>query len=141
MLVKITAIKRTDRVSKAGRPFVSLGMKVEQYGDKWISGFGGDENREWKVGDEVDVEIETKENYLNFKTLKSKPQVNGDISRVMNYLEFKVMERLQHIHDDVRAIHKAVVKNGYPQMDETNDAHMFDEPDIREVTSEDSPFN
>jgi hypothetical protein len=127
MQIKILDIKRTNRTSKAGRPFVSLSLKTEQYGDRWVSGFGGPENEKWAIGDTVEVEIETKGDFLNFKTIKMNP-VQGDTSRVMNFLEYKVMAALQFMQEDIKAIRKELLKEGveYPEHSESNDAHNID---------------
>lgn len=66
MKVTITQIARNNKTSKAGKPYVSLGIKCNEYGDKFINGFGNKGNEHWKVGDTVEVEIEQKGEYLNF---------------------------------------------------------------------------
>lgn len=72
MQVTITALKDTERTSqRTGKPFTSRGIKCNEYGDKWLSGFAGKDNESWKVGDTVEIEVETKGEYLNFKTPKS----------------------------------------------------------------------
>lgn len=144
MQVTIAAIKRTDRVSKAGKSFVSLGLKTKEYADKWLSGFGGDENSHWKVGDVVEIELETKGEYLNFKTKKVNPvsQAPSD-SRAGNLIEFKVLPALDRILARQGLIMKAleikVDETGYPQMDETNDSHGLEYPDVQ-LNTDDMPF-
>ena len=63
---KITYIARKPMTSKAGKPFTSLSLKVESRGDRFISGFGNKSNEHWVVGQEVDIIIEEKGQYLNF---------------------------------------------------------------------------
>ena len=71
MQVVITAIKRTPRVSKTtGKEFTSVGIMTDQHGSKWLSGFANTENADWDIGQTVEIEVETKGDYLNFKIPK-----------------------------------------------------------------------
>lgn len=65
--MKITQIARNNKTSKAGKPYVSLGLKVNEYGDKFINGFGNKDNADWKVGDDVEITVVEKGEYLNFE--------------------------------------------------------------------------
>lgn len=74
---KLTFIKRTDAVSKAGKPYVRLSIKTDKHGERYISGFGNKDNANWQIGDEVDIKVtesETKDKnglpYLNFEMPK-----------------------------------------------------------------------
>jgi hypothetical protein len=68
MQLTITQISRKDKTSaKSGKPFESVGIKTQEYGDKWLSGFGRADNKSWKVGDTVDVNVVEKGEYLNFE--------------------------------------------------------------------------
>lgn len=144
MEVTLTAVKRTDRVAKAsGKPFVSVGIKCNKYGDQWLSGFGGPENENWGAGDVVEIEVETKGEYLNFKQPKGAarsspnapqaPQGDGS-ARVVNFLEFKVMPALEAVYGRLGLIAKAQGikidedKLSYPEMDASNDSSGLDEP-------------
>ena len=75
MKITLTQIARNNKTSKAGKQYVSVGIKCNEYGDKFINGFGNKDNSEWKVGDTVEVEVEQKGEYLNFsmptRTVKS----------------------------------------------------------------------
>ena len=42
-------------------------MKTNEYGEKWVSGFGGYWNKNWKEGDTIEVDSEEKGEYINFK--------------------------------------------------------------------------
>ncbi len=135
--VTITALKRTPRMSKAGKAFVSLVLKTTEYGDKWLSGFAGDENNHWQVGDVVDVEITQKDEYLNFKTNKVNQVSKGEAndSRVFNLLNLKILPLLEIIAEDIKATRKKQIMEEYPEHSLT----AFDEP-TEGVTQEDSPF-
>jgi hypothetical protein len=67
----LTYVGRFAKTSKAGKPYTSLSLKANEYGDRYISGFGSKENADWKEGDTVEVDIETKGDYLNFATPKA----------------------------------------------------------------------
>lgn len=137
MNVKILDLKRESKVGKtSGKAFISLRLKTEEYAGKWMSGFGGDENKDWKVGDTVDVEVETKGEYLNFKTNKvnAVSRGQGDDSRVFNLINLKILPLLEFMAEDMKAIRKKQLLGGeYPEQDETNDAHGLDEPEDEKI--------
>ena len=93
MKVTITSISRKDRVSqKTGKPFVSLGLKTQEHGDKWLSGFDGKQTRDWKVGDTVEIDVEQKGEYLNFSVPKL-PEgyaLPSDLTERLNLIETKI---------------------------------------------------
>jgi len=92
----LTKVIRKNRVSaRTGKSFVSLGLKCQEYGEKWLSGFGSKDNDSWKEGDVVEVAVEQKGQYLNFTT-PAKPRVtnsaNEDVIRKLTALSFDVGE-------------------------------------------------
>ena len=95
--ITITKIIRTERQSKkTGKPFTSLGLKTEEYGDVWVSGFGNKDNADWKEGDKVNVVIEKKGEYTNFSMPKRESFV-GSNAQVVNLINFGVMPKLDEI--------------------------------------------
>lgn len=52
-------------IGKNGRPYTSLRIKANEYGDRYISGFDSKETKDWKIGDTVEAEVEEKGEYLN----------------------------------------------------------------------------
>lgn len=54
-------------MTKDGRPYERVAIQTKEHGSSWLSGFGGGYNRNWKVGDVVEVEVEQDGQYLNFK--------------------------------------------------------------------------
>jgi hypothetical protein len=54
-------------VGSNGKPYTSIRIKTQEYGDKLLSGFGDVWNAEWKDGQQIDVDVEEKGQYLNFK--------------------------------------------------------------------------
>lgn len=77
MQITLTHIARNNKTSKAGKPYVSVGIKCDAHGDRFINGFGNKENANWKVGDTVEVDIEQKGEYLNFSMPKATFQKTG----------------------------------------------------------------
>ena|SRR3990167_6499118 len=74
MKVKITQLYRsfnkkdgTPLVNKKGNPYERVSIKTDQHGEVWIGGFGDSANKEWKIGDTIDVEIAQNGVYWNFK--------------------------------------------------------------------------
>lgn len=74
MEINLTKVFRSDKnkegkplMTKDGRPYTKLAIKAQEYGDKWLSGFDGYATKNWKEGDKVEVEVEQKGEYLNFK--------------------------------------------------------------------------
>ena len=81
MRVTIEAIKRTERVSKKGKPFVSVGLLTDKYPGKWLSGFGSEDNADWAKGMSVEIETETNGEYLNFKPANGAPKKPDAIAK------------------------------------------------------------
>lgn len=103
MEVTITAISRKDRVARSGKPYVSLGLKTQEHGDKWLSGFDGPQTKNWKVGDKVEIEIEQKGDYLNFSVPKGErgpAASSGATAELKNILMLKVVPMLEAIHKE-----------------------------------------
>lgn len=100
--VTITAITRKQRTSRSGKPFISLGLKTQEYGEQWLSGFAGKENAHWKEGDVVEVIIEKKGEYLNFslptRTIEKKSE-NSELARLINMMELSVLPSLKYLVD------------------------------------------
>ncbi len=104
MELTITAISRKPRVSKAGKPFTSLGLKTVEYGERWVSGFGNSENAKWNKGDKINVELEDTGQYLNF-TMPEKEDAspaagNAATAEIKNILLLKVVPMLEAIHKE-----------------------------------------
>lgn len=77
MQVTLTQVSRKQKTStKTGKPFESLGIKCQEYGDKWLSGFGRADNKDWKAGDKVEITVIEKGEYLNFE-MPERPKALG----------------------------------------------------------------
>jgi hypothetical protein len=76
MQVQITKIvrKTVDKdnkplVTRDGRPYTRVAIQTKEHGAKYLSGFENFTNKNWKEGDLVEIEVEEKGEYLNFKNL------------------------------------------------------------------------
>lgn len=58
--------------TKDGKVYERVSIQTQEYGDKWLSGFGGSFNKDWKVGDKVDIEIVQNGEFLNFSKVDDK---------------------------------------------------------------------
>ena len=64
--------------TKDGKPYTRMNIQIESHGDKWLSGFGNARNKNWQIGDEIDVEVKENGQYLNFEM--PKPAMGGGMS-------------------------------------------------------------
>lgn len=74
--ITLTKVFRSDKdkngnllKTKDGRGYTKIAIKAQEYGDKWLSGFDNKITCNWKEGDVVEVDVEQKGEYLNFKTV------------------------------------------------------------------------
>jgi len=96
--VKITRVYVTDkdkqgnpligqaRDGKPGRPYTRMSIQCTQYGEKWLSGFKGKENENWKEGDEVEVIVKKagdQGQYLNFEVPKKDDKAIEMMSEIL----------------------------------------------------------
>lgn len=98
----LTSVQRYEKFAASGKPYTSLVIKTQSYGDKSLSGFGNAQNAMWKPGDEVDITVEQKGAYLNFSMPKGAPRgagVTDDHSKA----------RLEQIYQEVYATRQSVV--------------------------------
>lgn len=142
---KLTFVGRYDKkkdgtplVSKAGKPYTSVRIKTEKHGDQYLSGFGNKDNADWKVGDEVEIEVEQKGEYLNFTTPKKVAQTglaDAQLYQIKQASESAYAGNLA-IQGLTRRLEEAgVIKPlhaPYPERDATNDMHQLD-ADIEEA--------
>ena len=137
---KLTYLKRdtSDRegnalISKQGKPYTRLSIKVESKGDRYISGFGNEGNKDWKVGDEVDITItesttmdKSGKPYLNF----SMPKKDSGNEEVMTMLQ-KIFMAQGGMANDLRRIIDRLDAKTYPTRESeglTDDVPFDDQP-------------
>ncbi len=131
--LKLTSVTRyttkqdgTPLVTKLGKPYTSIRIKAEKYGDKFISGFGDQVNAAWAVGDEVEVEVEQKGEYLNFRMPKKEDKIDDKLEMILNKLV-----GISIALETIKANTTVKKPSSYPQ--ESNET-SFDEP------ADDVPF-
>lgn len=91
--VTLTQVSRKEKTSsKTGRPFTSLGIRTQEHGEQWLSGFGNKDNVSWKVGDKVEIIVEQKGEYLNFSmpTNTKNDASDAGVARLNNFITFKL---------------------------------------------------
>jgi len=93
MKLTLTYVNREQKTSKAGKPYTSLSIKAQEYGDRFINGFGNQDNANWAVGQSVEVNVVEKpyngKNYLNFEMPKIADKVN-DLAKEFNSIGLKL---------------------------------------------------
>ncbi len=96
--------------TKDGRNYTRLLINSNEYGERTLSGFDGEQTQNWQIGDTVEVEIKEVEfndkKYLNFSVPK-KENLNQD------KLD-KILVELAFIHNQVNVIAQHVIKDDYP---------------------------
>lgn len=126
----LEAISRQQKNGSKG-PFTSVGIKTKEYGDRWLNGFGNNENNNWQKGDIVTIDVVsvTKDGkeYLNFKpciieTNNQNTNVqntnnqgvnnveNSNVSEALKAIykrieemEMNILEKLNHNKEDIKA--------------------------------------
>lgn len=140
MKVTITNINRKERVSeRTNKPFTSLGLQVNEYGSKWLSGFGNKDNAGWKAGDTVEIDVTQKGEYLNFTTPKTVASVV-----VPSEWQEKMYREIFAIRQEQVLIRQLLQKSGaiespldYPA---STGPATFDKPEDAGITPEDVSF-
>lgn len=117
-------------MTKAGKPYTSVRFQCNEYGERWISGFGNQTNSAWKEGDKVEVIIEQKGEYLNFETPKKEDKVDAKIEQVLNAI---VGIRIELAGMNERLNRLVGAKADYP---EVSNETAFDEPSDEDVEAE-----
>ena len=102
MKLTITRVFKKDRVSKDGNPFVSLSIKTQEYGDKWLGGFQNAGNENWKAGDVVEADVEKNGEYLNYKLPKKEKQAvasNPETEKLLKAILHNTEEIIKKLND------------------------------------------
>lgn len=96
-----------------GKPYTSLRLKANEYGDKFLSGFDNAQTRGWKVGDTVEVDVEQKGEYLNF-SVPQKPAggaIELDMLRREISTNTTVLKQILAVAEDIKmslSTHKTI---------------------------------
>lgn len=73
--------------TKDGRSYTRVNIQTAEYPNKWMGGFGNADNQNWQIGDEVEVIIEERNGYLNFRQPKRDDIINAKLDRILAILE------------------------------------------------------
>ena len=94
MKLTLTSIQRYDKDkvgnplrTKDGRPYTRVSIKTQEYADRFLSGFGSSWNEYWKVGDVVEVDVEPKGEYLNFKRVDRIAELEKRVSALEEFMK------------------------------------------------------
>lgn len=104
--LKLTGIQRFDKdkegnplKTKDGRPYTRLVIKTAD--GKSLSGFDSIQTQNWREGDEVEVEVEQKGEYLNFKLPNKQDGISRGLEVIQNQLT-KILMLLQDVHKNTQ---------------------------------------
>lgn len=103
--VKLTRIFRDDKqknsklplLSKEGNPYNKIAIQTEQYGEKWLSGFGNTANYFWRKGDIVEIEVTPSGEFLNFTNESTM------LDRMMKAMEVRIMKLERSLNKKVES--------------------------------------
>ena len=91
MQVTLTKVTRftTDKdgkalITKDGRPYTRVRIQTQEHASQWISGFGSQDNENWREGDTVELDIKQVGEYLNFSTPKKTDILETRITELEN---------------------------------------------------------
>lgn len=132
MQVKLTKIYTTNKdkngnelKSAKGVPYTRMSIKTEQYGDKWISGFQNKDNKDWKEGDEVEVNIEEKGEYMNFSVPKKEDKMAHDLEAIHI--------KLGAIYSILQAMYKGNLGDSKSKIGNTGVDYPSDDIDVDDI--------
>lgn len=74
-----------------GRPYERVAIQAQERGISWISGFGGDWNKNWRKGDTIEVDVEPKGQYLNFRRPDKLKQLEDEMRNIVFNLEKRIV--------------------------------------------------
>lgn len=130
--VKLTDVSREQKWSqRTSKPYEAVRLRTVEFGDRFLSGFGNEDNKSWQVGDEVALIItesqktdRTGRPYLNFETVKKQrsaaPQGGG--------MPVEVVKLLTAMKLEIDVIYKHVLgRDATKAADEAMDAALRDE--------------
>lgn len=126
MKLSLTYVGHFDK-DKSGKPYTNAKgpyekclIKAAEYGDRWISLFGGKTTKTWKVGDTIDIEVEEKDGYLNGRV----PNQAFELGKKVAELELEINKVKKQLADHIAEEKKsaAAPESGAPEFpqDEIN---------------------
>lgn len=126
--VTLTKIYRDIKQGPKG-PYTSLQIYTKEHPEQKLTGFGNKENESWTEGMQVQIEIEQKGKYLNFKT----PFPGGRApSKTWDKLS-ELEERIDHLEKGMKLL-KEFLKQKFPEK------ASAPTPKVEESAPDDLPF-
>ncbi len=128
MQVHLTRVFRKPETSKrTGKPYTKLSFKCQEYGDRWIGGFGGQWNSAWKEGDVVEATVVDTGQYLNFEQTKA-PGARGIDPQQLQGIEKKLDEILSILKGSLTTANAAQPQGAYDEPPQTDSVDVDDIP-------------
>ena len=95
--ITISKINHTDKVSKAGKPYISCGIMVTspEMVEYWINGFGNDITKSFAVGQKVELDVYKDDYGLKFKVPEGMQAPNMDSE--VSSLKFRLTRIEMHL--------------------------------------------
>ena len=111
MQITLTKLFRTNKnkdgellMGKNGKNYERLSIQCQEYGDKWISGFGGQWNSYWNEGDKINIEIKEvtsgDKTYLNFEKIDQNKLIEDRLSKLEDAVFGNKMTPVQEIQSN-----------------------------------------
>ena len=86
-----------EYISSKGKPYELCSIKDDK---GYLSGFGNAQTKSWKIGDEIEVEVEMNGQYRNFKLIDQK------VTRVSNQELDLLKHDIKFCKDEIGFLHK-----------------------------------
>lgn len=119
MQVTLTKIYLDDeKMGKNGKPYRFLKIQTQEHGERWISGFASPENKDWKTGDTIEIEVIENGKYLNYKLGGRKPS--------------KTWDKINELDERLSKVEKLIVKQPLKEPEEP----LGDEPIMDDVPTD-----
>ena len=83
-------------LDRNGRPQTRVSFQTKEQGNKWISGFSyaGGAPLSWKEGDTVEVDLEQKGDFLNFRLPRADSQILELLKRMDEKIDRLISQRV-----------------------------------------------
>ncbi len=101
MKVKITQVGQPKDIDTQYGKKTKISIKTNEHGDKWLSAFANKDNQNLKVGTEIDIDIEQRGQYLNFKLKEDKvtqAQLRESLEPICQYIR-ELRNRIADLKD------------------------------------------
>ena len=116
----LTSLTRFDKdrdgnplKTKDGRTYTRLFIRAKEYGDKPISGFDSIQTQNWREGDEVEVEVEQKGEYLNFKV----PNKTDQLTKVLEEIRNTQLKHTMYFQEVISFLSTGKKTSEYPEFE------------------------